>query len=532
MSLYLRDDVKIEPLVDRWYAHPFLISPPSAAFMTRHHLQIMESFVQHPELHAMALQQPSMRGGPFLESSLDADVDDVQKLIDFTKSDCLELLNLASEIDDLVELLRSRSGIGLDDIYQKLGPRLAGRVELSYEASGASAKISLIEALIYSALSPRSHQEFAVARVKSDARPYVMSTPRLASRGDLILRMPFASDESAALLSSRDRAVSPRDIERFLEIQGLGSNWTKSQLLDLFSDRPEQTTRHQAGSEPRIDYFGHACVLVHTGRESVLIDPLVGYNVPLGPARSTWRDLPEEIYCALITHAHHDHYVIETLLQIRDKTKNIVVPRATPGSILDPSLELVSRHLGFRSVLAPNPFETIEFQSFKVQTLPFLGEHGDLDITSKLGYRIEFSGHSIIFLADSNNLDTRLYEQIRDIYGATETAFIGLECVGAPVSWTYGPLLFGSVSRDVDQTRRTGGSDSTRALELVRALGCQRVFIYAMCTEPWVEPLGGGRIEQGSFQDIENKKFIHECRSLGIEVNLLDGSKSLTLSID
>lgn len=530
MGYYLQDDVKIEPLVGRWHAHPFLISPASAAFMTRHHIEVMESFVQHPELHAIALQQPAMRGGPFLESYHAADVDEVRALLDLTKSSHSELLSLASEVDHLLEVLRAVSGASLDGVYPKLGPRLAGRVELTYEASGGRARLRLIEALLYAGFPPQAHQEFALARVSSDARPFLMSTPRLPNCGDLLLRMPFASEEGAALLASRQRALSGEELDRCLDMQGTGSRWTRAQLEDLFSEEPERPSGPAAADGLGVEYFGHACVLVRTGRENVVVDPLFGYRVPQGAARMTWRDLPKAIDCALITHAHHDHYVIETLLQIRERTKTLVVPRSNLGTIFDPSLELVSKHLGFGSVLAPNPFETIELKSCRVQTLPFLGEHGDLDINSKLGYRLEVAEHSIIFLADSNNLDTKLYEQIRDIYGPTVTAFIGLECVGAPISWSYGPLLFGSVSREMDQGRRTKGSNAARAIQLVRALGCQRVFVYAMAIEPWIGPMGGSCIENDSFQDLEIKAFIRECRALGIEAELLNGSKSLTLA--
>ena len=95
----------------------------------------------------------------------------------------------------------------------------------------------------------------------------------------------------------------------------------------LFTEKPPPPPVSFA--EPCIQYVGHACVLVFTGREHILIDPLLGYRFPGQSPRFTLRDLPETIDCAVVTHAHRDHYVLETLLQIRDRTKL----RSFPGRI-------------------------------------------------------------------------------------------------------------------------------------------------------------------------------------------------------
>jgi L-ascorbate metabolism protein UlaG (beta-lactamase superfamily) len=295
----------------------------------------------------------------------------------------------------------------------------------------------------------------------------------------------------------------------------------------LFTEKPPPPPASFA--EPSIQYVGHACVLVFTGREHVLIDPLLGYRFPGQSPRFTLRDLPETIDCAVVTHAHRDHYVLETLLQIRDRTKLLVVPRANPGDLLDPALDLISSRCGFAKVIGLQPFETLELESCRLRTIPFLGEHGDLDLRSKLGYRLEFADRAILFLADSNNLDPRLYEHVRELYGPADTAFIGLECEGAPVSSAYGPLLFGTIPRSMDQERRTNGSDSARAIKLIEALECRRVFIYALALEPWVEMFGGAPSDEGSVQAREIRLLLSECAARGIQAELLCGSKSLAL---
>jgi hypothetical protein len=62
---YLRPDVALEPLFNRWYAWWYLIPPQTAPmFCVQLHQRIMQSFVSAPDIHVAALQNPSLRGGP------------------------------------------------------------------------------------------------------------------------------------------------------------------------------------------------------------------------------------------------------------------------------------------------------------------------------------------------------------------------------------------------------------------------------------------------------------------------------------
>jgi L-ascorbate metabolism protein UlaG (beta-lactamase superfamily) len=523
---YLRDDTKIEPLVARWHAHPLLISPPSAAMMTQHHLQIMESFVQRPDLHRKALAQPGMRSGPFVDSHCDSDVTDVRRLLEETRATHVDLLELAAQLEGLYRLLRTANGLSLEPLYDKQDTRLKGRVELVYEASGG-ARFRLFEPLFYAAYPPEVHQQLALSRVDSDARPFVMSTPLLETANDVLLNLPFGSDAARVLFRARDQPVTAAQLDEWFSSQRADHRRAREQLDALFTR--EAPPQPPSSNQRRIQYIGHACVLVSTGRENLLFDPLLSYRFPGQSPRFTLRDLPRTIDCAVVTHAHRDHYVIETLLQIRERTTRLVLPRTSPGDILDPALDLMSRRFGFDKVVAMQPFETLELASCRLQTMPFLGEHGDLDVHSRLGYRLELEDQTIVFLADSNNLDPMLYEHIRELYGPADTAFIGLECEGAPVSWAYGPLLFGAVSRNMDQSRRTGGSNAARALKLIETLGCRRVFIYAMALEPWMAMFGGAPCDESSVQAREIRSLLGECAARGIQAELLDGSKSFAL---
>jgi L-ascorbate metabolism protein UlaG (beta-lactamase superfamily) len=525
---YLRDDTKLEPLVARWHAHPLLVSPPAAAFMTRHHLEIMASFVARPDLHRKALERPELRAGPFVASRSPGDVDEMRRLLDDTRASHADLLELAEQLDALVQLLRAADGFSLDPLYGRLGPRLDGRIELAYESSGR-ARFRLLEPLFYAAHPPGGREELALARVDSDDRPFVMSTPRLDTTDELFLPLAFDSAPAMALCGARERPVSRAQIDDWVGAQRSTRPRSRDQVEALFTREPPPPPRRAATSGRHLQYVGHACVQVATGREHLLIDPLLGYRFPGQSPRFTLRDLPETIDAAIVTHGHRDHYVLETLLQIRGRTRKLVVPRTNPGDLLDPSLALMSRRLGFPDVVELQPFDALELESCRLRALPFLGEHGDLDVHSKLGYRLELDDTAVMFLADSNNLAPRMYEHLRDVYGPASTAFIGLECAGAPVSWAYGPLLFGTVSRSMDQSRRTGGSDAARALKLIEALECRRVYIYAMALEPWMAMFGGAPCDEASIQAREIRTLLAECAARGIHAELLDGSKSLAL---
>ena len=65
-GLYLRPNIMLEPLVDGWYAWAHLISPATAAMnICGRHAKIMESYVKAPHVHAAAVANPDMLGGPF-----------------------------------------------------------------------------------------------------------------------------------------------------------------------------------------------------------------------------------------------------------------------------------------------------------------------------------------------------------------------------------------------------------------------------------------------------------------------------------
>src|SRR5262249_9569023 len=198
-----------------------------------------------------------------------------------------------------------------------------------------------------------------------------------------------------------------------------------------------------------------------------VVDPVVSYEYETAVPRYTLSDLPDTIDYVLITHGHADHLSFETLLQLRHKIKNIVVPRNGTGFLEDPSLRLMLKKLGFASVIEVDDMETLEIDGGTITAVPFLGEHADLNIRTKTAPLIRLGERSIMCAADSNNLETRLYEHVHNLIDDIDVLFLGMECDGAPLSWIYGALLTKPVERGMDQSRRLSGSDYSRALDLV-----------------------------------------------------------------
>jgi len=525
-TLYLKDNVKIEPLVSRWYASPLLMYPPTAAYMTRHQLQILTSFVEHPDMHRRLSKLPATRGGPYIDSDTPRDVDRVCELITTMQAESRDLLALADALDALRALLATADGHSLIPLYAQIPEPLRGCVELIY-VQGRQASFRLFEELLYRRYRLSYREELALAEITSDDRPFVLSTPRIDAASDVFLKLPFAADAVRDLARARRHGVPGARVAELFESACTdrgAATWARFHALFTPEAPPAMPPARAA---PRIRYFGHACVLIETGQESLLLDPLVSYAFPGQGPRLTLRDLPATIDHVLVTHAHQDHYVLETLLQIRDRIGAIVVPRSNPGALVDPSLNTLSKALGFDRVVPLAPFETIELRSARIRGVPFLGEHGDLDVQTKLGYLIEVGERKILFLADSNNLDNRLYEYIHDLHGDIDTVFLGMECEGAPMSWLYGPLLGGTVSRSMDASRRLSGSGADVAVELVETLRARHVYVYAMAQEPWLTFISSLVYDAGSLAMREAQRLVAECARRGIRAELLCGTKDL-----
>lgn len=520
--VFLRENAIVEPLVNRWYAWPYLISPLTAALITaNHHVRVMESFVSTPQLHVRALQKPGMLGGPFIafDANRTADVD---RLLQKTRAEQAELLELAAAVRSLNDTLAGATGASLEPLYAEVPPALLGFVELLYDLYQRP-KFRIVEPFLYrSRYYKPQNQSLSLSLAAGDNRTFVLSTPRLDESDALTLDVRFESPIVDALARSR---IAPEPLGLFEDALGLED----SQLARYFCEAPPNPAPTSEVPLPRVRYFGHACLLAQSPDVNIMFDPIVPYRCDGGMPRFSFADLPETLDFVVITHNHQDHAVLETLLQLRHRIGTIVVPSSSPGAPADPSLKLMFRQLGFRSVKSIDELETLEFEGGSLTALPFFGEHGDLDIATKAAYLLRLGDCTMLCAADSNNIEPGIYRHLKDVVGDLDLLFIGMECQGAPMSWLYGPLLAKPLARSQDQSRRLNGSNATRAIDVVDKLQPSRVFVYAMGAEPWLGFISSIQYEADSEPIVQSNAFISECRARGIAAERLYGARDLPL---
>jgi len=524
---YLRLNVLLEPLVDRWYAWPHLIPPATAARnISERHLRIMESYINAPKAHAAAVKNRKLLGGPFMEFG-ESKVEEVKRLRDRTKLERGHLLELSRAITELDAMLRQEaSGHSLEGLYDRVPTPLQGYVELVYDLNNHPS-FRLLEPLMYrSRYYDRSMQSLMLSTIDRDERSFVLSTPRLDDDRSLEWHVPFACTDLDRLFALRTRPAPYHMIKELLacpdDKDGL--------LMGFLTDQPPRPYSAYEGRGARWRYFGHACILLETAGLSILLDPVVSYTYETKIPRYTYDDLPETIDFALISHNHQDHVLFETLLQLRRRIRTIVVPRNVSGALQDPSLKLMLKHCGFHNVLEVSDMDQLTFDSVSITALPFMGEHADLNIASKAAYLVRVNGHSLLFAADSCNMSPSVYEHVHRETGDVEVLFLGMECDGAPLSWIYGPLLTQKLERAKDQSRRLAGSDYGRAIRMVEQFRCQEVYVYAMGQEPWLNYVMRVKYTDESHPIVQSNRLLETCGARGIVAERLFGEKEIFLS--
>jgi L-ascorbate metabolism protein UlaG (beta-lactamase superfamily) len=524
--LYLRQNVQVEPLIDQWYAWSHLIPPATAARnITERHLKLMDSYINNPRIHANAVKNPKMMGGPFIDHGGER-VDEIRTLRDRIKSERAHLMELSAAIGALDTMLREKArGYSLHALYPEVPEALRGYVELSYDLNNHPS-FRLIEPLLYrSRYYDPSQQSIMLSIIQNDARPFVLSTPRLESEHSLHLKLPFADPAIDDLFRLKNQPQPWTAIQERLQLGGKQAELMRSFLTE---EAPAPYTPYICEGV-RWRYFGHACILIESNGVSILFDPVLSYTYENDVSRYTYLDLPETIDYVLITHNHQDHILFETLLQIRHKVKTIVVPRNGGGHLQDPSLKLLLENCGFRNVIEIGEMEEIRNKNISIVGLPFLGEHADLDILTKMAWLVKIGPHSLLFAADSCNIEPRLYQHLQKEIGNVDALFLGMECDGAPLSWLYGPLLTQRVERAMDESRRLSGSNYEQAWSIVDMFGCREAYVYAMGQEPWLNYIMSIKYTTESRPIVESNRLIEACRCRNIIAERLFGEKEILI---
>ncbi len=526
--LYLREDVYFEPLVNQWYAWPYLLPPvPGARHMVNTHRRIMSSFVKNHKLHIIAVNQPGMAGSEFMDCTEDQ-IGEIKSLVERIDTDHADLVALSDAVRELDEILRTHtSGESIEPLYERVPEPLKGYVEI-YMDLEHHPSYRLIESLLYrSRHYKRSLQSVSFAILDQNGqRPFVLSTPRLPGPNNLQMDIDYNDQLLDAVFSARETPITESRFDALFAGKAIMGGLDPR---DLFTTEPPKYRHKPIERGVRLEYLGHAGFLIETADVSILVDPVIAARgESFADQVTSYSQLPSRIDYICITHLHQDHANLETLLQLRHKTDKILVPRNNGGTLADPSLRLLLRQFGF-DVIEVDDMDEITVPGGRIVAIPFLGEHGDLNVRSKTAWFYELLGKKFFVGADSCNLDPCMYQHIVAYLGTVDIMAIGMECVGAPYTWLYGALHTKLVGRKVKESRRLNGSDYDKARQIAEVFKPSQVFLYALGLEPWYQYFMGIEYDENSAQIVETGKMLDHCQLHQIPAERLYAKKTVVL---
>ncbi len=523
-GFFLKEEAYLEPLINKWYAWPYLVPPVTRAMnMAGRNIRLMKSFVQDHKLHISATQDAKLSGGDFVSCS-ESQVDAVRGLISELETDYRVYFNVRSAISQLQVQLNECNGKSFVDLYREMPAILDGYIELTYDMNH-NASIRLLESLLYaSPLNVDAAQSISLGLLSDKGeRPFVLSSPRVPDLEHIHVDVTFNDAIVDELFAMRIKCAERDKIDAIFSGRRCQGGLDYKQL---FTTNPPAKLHQNVSAGCRVRFLGHAGLLFETSGASILIDPIVSSRGKgFADDVISFAELPEKIDYICITHTHMDHLCVETLLQLRHKTGNVLVPKSSGGNIADPSIKLMLRSLGF-TVREFDEMEELPIKGGRIVAIPFLGEHADLNIRSKSAWYIELGGKKYLCMADSSCLSQALYRHIHRTIGDIDILMVGMECVGAPMTWLYGSLFTKPVPREINESRRFNGSDFESARQIVDVFRPAEVYVYALGIEPWFKYFMGIHYDAGAEQLREANRLVEYCKGKQIRADLLVSSRT------
>jgi len=473
------------------------------------HIKVMERFISYGNVR---VGNQKFEGGPSVQLEV-GKIESVRELLLKTLHDCAALIELAEAIEDASIKAFEMKGYSFESVYANLKPSIKGLVELVYDLN-FNAGLKFYENLVWRDYYSTDAQSIAFSSLESDKRPFILGTPVISSADNAIVQIPFSADIIDSIQRSSCDGIEPVILRDSLKLH----DKDLAKFVRFFSAEPTTAPPPPyQRDETRIRYYGHACLLFECKGLSILVDPLISYDYLSEQERFTYCDLPGAIDYVLITHAHQDHFSIETLLKIRNRVVNIVVPRNNKGDLADPSLKLILISLGFKSIIEVDELDSIPLNDGRITALPFVGEHAELDIQSKISYCINIRNKNYFLAADLNNVQTELYARAFNSIGKVDVLFVGMECDGGPIHWLYGPLITRDYDPIATKTRTLSGSNCEKVVALVDQLKPTHAYIYAMGAEPWLNYIMNIDYSPEALQIVESDRFVGLSKQAGIE---------------
>jgi len=161
-------------------------------------------------------------------------------------------------------------------------------------------------------------------------------------------------------------------------------------------------------SSTKVTYLGHASLLVESGGETIVTDPVfsdrVGRFFTKRTATSEFRaEEIEGIAGVLISHAHHDHLDYRSLARV-GRAHPIIVPWGVDTSL---------RWRGYTDVRVLRPWEEISLGRWRVTAVPSRHFGGRLPFAYTSGYQgYVLSGPSTIYFAGDTGWDEEMFLEI------------------------------------------------------------------------------------------------------------------------